>query len=173
MPTGRALAGGSPLRRGRPVCHFGGTPAPAAMRAALCLAALLTVSGCGSGNGVREQSDPNVVEGEDIERRNIQRIEAMLRGQVAGVDVQQRGGELVIRIRGAESFGLSNADPLFVIDGYPVPLGSDGALNGLNPRDVKSIRVLKNASDTALYGSRGANGVVLITTFQPGDDADS
>ncbi len=133
---------------------------------ALCFAVSLLV-GCGPGNGVREPSDPNVVEGDDIERRSLQRIEQMLRGQVAGVQVEQRGGSLVIRIRGSESFGYSNSDPLFVVDGYPIPLGADGALDGLNPRDVESIRVLKNASETALYGARGANGVILITTLRP------
>ncbi len=136
------------------------------LRTALLLAAL-TVTGCGSGNGVREASDPNVIEGDDLQRRDLQRVEEMLRGQMAGVRVEQRGGDLVIRIRGAESFGVSNADPLFVIDGLPIALGTGGALQGLNPRDVQSIRVLKNASDTAMYGSRGANGVVLITTIRP------
>ena len=136
------------------------------MRSALALAALL-IAGCGSGNGAREARDPGVVEGADIERRDLQRIEAMLRGQVAGVHVEQQGRRWTIRIRGAETFGLSNADPLFVIDGFPIAYGADGALDGLNPRDVESIRVLKNASETALYGSRGANGVVLITTVRP------
>ncbi|PAP75429.1 TonB-dependent receptor plug domain-containing protein [Rubrivirga marina] len=137
------------------------------MRHVVLALVALVIAGCGPGNGVRDRSDPNVVEGEDIERRSLQRIEQMLRGQVAGVQVEQRGGSLVIRIRGAETFGISNADPLFVVDGYPIPLGADGALDGLNPRDVESIRVLKNASETAIYGARGANGVILITTLRP------
>lgn len=131
------------------------------------LVALALLAGCGSGDGVREGRDPDVVEGDDIERRDLQRIEAMLRGQVAGVHVEQRGATWVIRIRGAETFGYSSADPLFVIDGLPIALGVDNPLQGLNPRDVQSIRVLKNASETALYGSRGANGVILITTIRP------
>ena len=135
------------------------------MRVALVLAVLLT-AGCGSGNGARDASDPNVVEGDDIERRDLQRIEAMLRGQVAGVQVVPTANGFAIRIRGAGTF-TGNADPLFVVDGVALPLGLDGALNGLNPRDVESIRVLKNASDTALYGARGANGVVVITTIRP------
>lgn len=143
------------------------------MRYVLVLSAVL-FAGCGAGNSAREVRDPDVVEGDEIQRRDLQRIEAMLRGQVAGVHVEQRGGSWTIRIRGAETFGISNADPLFVIDGYPIPLGSDGALDGLNPRDVESIRVLKNASETALYGSRGANGVILITTFRPsGSEAEA
>ena len=54
-----------------------------------------------------------------------------------------------------------------MIDGIAVPLGVGGALQGINPRDVASIRVLKNASETAMYGSRGANGVIVITTVRP------
>lgn len=136
------------------------------MRTVLALSAVL-LAGCGSGNGTREPRDPDVVEGDAIQRRDLQRVEEMLRGQVAGVHVEQSGSSWTIRIRGAETFGVSNADPLFVIDGLPIALGADGALDGLNPRDVQSIRVLKNASETALYGSRGANGVILITTVRP------
>lgn len=137
------------------------------MRALAALLVLVLLAGCGSGNGARTtDSDPDVIEGDDIQRRDLQRIEAMLRGQIAGVDVRQVGGSWTIEIRGTSSFS-GNDDPLFVIDGYPIPLGTEGALNGINPRDVESIRVLKNASDTAMYGSRGANGVILITTVRP------
>lgn len=134
------------------------------MRVALLLVAL-TFVGCGSGTGARQPSDPNVVEGADIERRDLREVEDMLRGQIAGVRVTQVGNGLVIRVRGDSSFG--NNDPLFVIDGLPISLGAEGALVGLNPHDIESIRVLKNASDTAIYGSRGANGVILITTVRP------
>lgn len=137
------------------------------MRYALVLGLALLAVGCGSSDTVREPGDPNVLEGDDIERRDLQRVEAMLRGQIAGVRVEQRGGRWFIRVRDAGGFGQSNADPLFVIDGLPIPLGVEDPLNGINPRDVESIRVLKNASDTAIYGSRGANGVVLITTIRP------
>lgn len=142
------------------------------MRLAFVVAAFL-LAGCASGSGVREAEDPNVVEGDDIERRGIERIEAMLRGQIAGVQVEQKGNDLVIRIRGGEGFGYSTGDPLFVIDGFPIAFGADGALRGLNPHDVASIRVLKNVSETALYGARGANGVVLITTLRPPGSGDS
>ena len=131
------------------------------------VAAVLVVAGCGSSDGVRERPDPNAIEGDEIERRDLTRVEDMLRGQIAGVDVRQGEGGLIVRIRGNEDFGMSGADPLFVIDGLPLAQGMNGVLVGVNPRDVESIRVLKNASDTALYGSRGANGVVLITTKRP------
>lgn len=107
--------------------------------------------------------DPNTVEAEDLEGRYIARVQEMLRGQVAGVEVRNSAEGLIIRIRGAASV-YASSDPLFVIDGLPIQLGASGALTGINPQDVASIRVLKNASDTAIYGSRGANGVVLITT---------
>lgn len=127
-------------------------------------------SGCGSAGAPADRDrDPNTVDPDDTSRA-VRRVEDMLRGQVAGVRVEQGpNGTLAIRIRGSNSSGLvgTTNDPLFVIDGLPIELGAGGALDGLNPRDVESITVLKNASETALYGSRGANGVVLITTVRP------
>ena len=134
------------------------------MRRVPFVLALLLV-GCGSGRGVHQADDPNLIEGDDIERRDLRRVEDMLRGQVAGVEVSERNGHLVITIRGGASFG--DSPPLFVIDGLPIQQGADDALVGLNPHDVESIRVLKNASDTAIYGSRGANGVIVISTVHP------
>ncbi|MDR1408322.1 MAG: TonB-dependent receptor, partial [Tannerella sp.] len=87
-----------------------------------------------------------------------------LAGQMAGVQVQQSAGApgdaAVIRVRGAGSISASN-NPLYVVDGYP--LGEQN-LNSLNANDIESIEVLKDASASAIYGSRAANGVVLITT---------
>src|SRR5690606_27594656 len=86
-----------------------------------------------------------------------------IQGKVAGVNVMQNGwnpgSDATIRIRGRRSFNASN-DPLYVIDGIPIVRG----LNEINPADIASMEVLKDASATAIYGSRGANGVVLITT---------
>jgi TonB-linked SusC/RagA family outer membrane protein len=90
-------------------------------------------------------------------------IQQALQGRMAGVEVQavgtRPGAGAQIRIRGERSINASN-DPLFVVDG--VPYG--GTLNDINPDDIASLDVLKDASATAIYGSRGANGVVLITT---------
>lgn len=87
-----------------------------------------------------------------------------LQGQVAGVDVKQTsatpGGGTIIRVRGAGSISASSS-PLYVVDGYPL---GDQNLNAVNPNDIESIEILKDASAAAIYGSRGANGVVLITT---------
>ncbi len=86
-------------------------------------------------------------------------------GQLAGVQVQQTngapGGEgLTIRVRGTGSIS-AGSNPLYIIDGYPI----DGnAFSLINPSDIESIQVLKDASSTAIYGSRGANGVVIVTT---------
>ncbi len=86
-----------------------------------------------------------------------------LQGKVAGVQVMQSSGQpgrgVEFRIRGAASF-YANNQPLFVIDGVPIT----GSINNINPSEIESYSILKDASATALYGSRAANGVVLITT---------
>ncbi|WP_109676326.1 SusC/RagA family TonB-linked outer membrane protein [Dyadobacter jejuensis] len=91
-------------------------------------------------------------------------------GQVAGVQIQQLsgspGGGTSVRIRGSGSLGAGN-EPLYVVDGMPYSAGLNQNLNPLlliNPNDIESISILKDASSTAIYGSRGANGVILITT---------
>jgi len=94
----------------------------------------------------------------------------VLQGRAAGVSVTNSSGapgfEAKIRIRGANSINASNS-PLFVIDGVPAK-GVWNTYMGINPSDIKSVEILKDASATAIYGSRGSNGVVLITT-QRGD----
>lgn len=99
-----------------------------------------------------------------FEDRPIARIEQAMQGQMAGVQVRATtgspGASLQIRVRGTASVNASN-DPLYVVDGIPVD-----NLDDLNPDDIQSINVLKDAASTAIYGSRGTNGVVLITTKQ-------
>jgi TonB-dependent starch-binding outer membrane protein SusC len=95
-------------------------------------------------------------------QRPVTRVEDLLRGRVAGVQVLDTPGGLAVRIRGTSSI-MGGNDPLFVVDGMPLAPGPGGT-TGLNPSDVESIEVLKDASATAIYGTRGANGVVLITT---------
>ncbi|MBS9464179.1 TonB-dependent receptor [Flagellimonas sp. 389] len=91
-------------------------------------------------------------------------VEQLIQGRAAGVQITQAnaqpGGAFSIRIRGATSITAGN-EPLFVIDGLP-----SQPQNAINPGDIESIEILKDASATAIYGSRGANGVVLITTKQ-------
>lgn len=85
-----------------------------------------------------------------------------LQGRTAGVLVTQNskapGGSISIRIRGSNSIS-SNNEPLYVVDGFPTSNGAD-----INPNDIESMQILKDASATAIYGARGANGVILITT---------
>ncbi|MEQ9581782.1 MAG: TonB-dependent receptor plug domain-containing protein, partial [Arenibacter sp.] len=93
------------------------------------------------------------------------RVDQVLQGRAAGVQVTQTSGApgagTVIRVRGGNSITGSN-EPLWVIDGIVV--GTNFNLNNINANDIKSIEILKDASSIAIYGSRGANGVVLVTT---------
>lgn len=99
---------------------------------------------------------------EDIEKKPIVRLENALQGTAAGVQVTQYSGRpgnaLSIRIRGSTSLSAGN-EPLYVLDGVPIL-----STEGINPADVSSIEVMKDASASAIYGARAANGVVLITT---------
>ncbi|MFT4202910.1 MAG: TonB-dependent receptor [Chitinophagaceae bacterium] len=112
----------------------------------------------------------------NIEEKPISRVEEALLGQVPGVQVRQQSGGLPgsglsIIVRGSGSLS-AGTEPLYVIDGFPLDIvsqSSDGSignspLNNLNPNDIESIEVLKDAAAGAIYGSRAANGVVLITT---------
>lgn len=98
----------------------------------------------------------------EISTMPVQRVELALSGLVSGPHVQttnaQPGSQLRVRIRGANSLGASN-DPLVVVDGV---IGAD--LNQIDPNDIESLDVLKDASSTAIYGARAANGVILVTT---------
>ena len=100
----------------------------------------------------------------EMDKQPVFRVEEALRGKAAGVQITKQntapGAGIKIRIRGANSVNGNN-EPLYVIDGF---LGGDFA--SLNPNDIESINILKDASATAIYGSRGSNGVILVTTKQ-------
>jgi TonB-linked SusC/RagA family outer membrane protein len=104
-----------------------------------------------------------VVNASDITDRLVTDVTSVLNGTVAGVQLQsttgQPGKEPKILIRGVGSINAETT-PLYVVDGIPY----DGGLNSINPQDVQSISVLKDAASAALYGARGANGVILVTT---------
>jgi TonB-dependent SusC/RagA subfamily outer membrane receptor len=106
-----------------------------------------------------------VLSEEELDRQRVARVEELLQGRVPGLQVMRTStGEFTIRIRNAQSF-MGNDEPLCVIDGVPIPSGGLGsALMGLNPQDIARIEVLKDAGATAIYGSQGGNGVLLITT---------
>lgn len=99
----------------------------------------------------------------DKEKRPIARVEELLEG-VSGVRVlRSPTGGIRVQIRGASSI-LGSNEPLYVVDGMPIEVQSGEGLSWLNPADIATIDVLKDASSTSIYGSRGANGVVIITT---------
>lgn len=119
------------------------------------------------GYGVQKKSDVTGsmvrVSENTIKERPVQNALQAIQGKAAGVQISlnNRPGELgEIRIRGNRSINASN-DPLYVIDGIPMAAGS---MSDINPNDIESIEILKDASSTAIYGSRAANGVVLVTT---------
>jgi TonB-linked SusC/RagA family outer membrane protein len=126
------------------------------------------------------------VKAKDLVMSSGPEIGNMLKGKVAGLTIRQNsaqpGGGLDILIRGAGSVNASNA-PLFVVDGFPISdlqqpesggryqAGTQSILNSFNPNDIQSIDVLKDASATSIYGSRAANGVILITTKRGAEGA--
>ncbi len=122
------------------------------------------------GYGVQRKSDVTgslVRVGEkDINSRPVGNALEAMQGKAAGVDItsNERPGEIgTINVRGVRSINAQNT-PLYVVDG--IPLMSQSGIETLNPRDIESIDILKDASATAIYGSRGANGVILVTTKQ-------
>ncbi|MEX2395616.1 MAG: SusC/RagA family TonB-linked outer membrane protein, partial [Balneolales bacterium] len=127
------------------------------------------------GYGVMQRSDMTgsvgSISAEDIQDRSVGNVEQQLSGRIAGVDVAinsgRPGGTPNIRIRGSTSVSNTN-DPLYVVDGVMLNVESlqrgTHAISSIDPGSIESIEVLKDASATAIYGARGANGVVLITT---------
>ncbi|MDR1356685.1 MAG: SusC/RagA family TonB-linked outer membrane protein [Tannerellaceae bacterium] len=118
------------------------------------------------------------IKSEELQKLPMTSIDQGIQGRAAGVQVTNTsgapGGQVSIRVRGGNSLSSSN-EPLYVIDGFPISAGSmaqgtnnsslaNNAMATINPNDIESIEILKDASAAAIYGSRGANGVVLITT---------
>lgn len=135
------------------------------------------------GYGTVKKSDltgaVGVISGDDLTTLASPNFEQGIQGKIAGLQMTQTsaepGGAISVKIRGTNSL-LGSSEPLYVIDGFPIsndntarPGGWEGQgslnlLSNLNPNDIESVQVLKDASATAIYGSRGANGVVIITT---------
>jgi|LGOV01.1.fsa_nt_gb TonB-linked SusC/RagA family outer membrane protein len=117
------------------------------------------------GYGVQKKSDLtgaiSTVKPEDLQNKDVATVDQALQGQMAGVTVTQASGTPgeapSVSIRGIGT--LNNADPLYVVDGMMVD-----DITYLNARDIESLQVLKDASSSAIYGSRGANGVIIVTT---------
>jgi TonB-dependent SusC/RagA subfamily outer membrane receptor len=131
---------------------------------------LATVVGCahhGAAGAPAPSPTPeqrSTVTSEDVQRNPNAPIEQVLSGRIAGVTVARApDGGIVVRIRGATSF-TGSEDPLYVLDGVPITPGPGGSLSGVSPYDIESISVLKDPASLTMYGSRGANGVILIKT---------
>jgi len=127
------------------------------------------------GYGVVKKKDATgavtAVESESFNRGVLSSPASLIAGKIAGVQISSNGGapgtSNTVRIRGGSSLNASNT-PLYVIDGVPIsndaPGGTLDPLNSINPNDIESFTVLKDASATAIYGSRASNGVIIITT---------
>jgi TonB-dependent SusC/RagA subfamily outer membrane receptor len=147
------------------------------MRALLPVAFLVGLgSGCGHRNAPAAAAPPpsstsspsSTVTAEDIAKAPGQSVEQVLMGRFPGVEVTRApGGGFAVRIRGGSSIRSGNT-PLYILDGVAIDPGPNGYLTGVNPHDIESIQVLKEPAETALYGLRGANGVIIIKTKRPG-----
>lgn len=122
----------------------------------------VVVIGYGSVKKSNLTSAVSKMDSKGIENRPLARAETALQGQLAGVTVRtttgEPGADMQIRVRGAASVNASS-DPLYVVDGVPM-----NTLSSINPSDIASIEVLKDAASAAIYGSRGSNGVVIVST---------
>lgn len=146
-------------------------------RVALSCALLVGVlSGCASSNTARPGENdipapsPNppiagtTVTADDLDRAGNDAIEKTLAAKVPGALITRTAdGGIAIQIRGQTSLA-ANTQPLYVIDGLPIQPGPGGALVGINPHDIATIEVLKDAASLSFYGLRGANGVIIIKT---------
>ena len=128
-----------------------------------------SIAGCASGGGKPAStasapaSPGTTVTSENIHPAPNEPIEKVLQGRISGVVVSQAAdGGLSVQIRG-QHYRDQDA-PLYVLDGMPITPGPNGSLSGLSPYDIESIKVLKDPADLAMYGSRAANGVIIIKT---------
>lgn len=128
-----------------------------------------TLLACSSSGPAAEPPAPATQAGAatsaEIGRSPNEPIEQQLMARTPGVVIgRTSGGDLTIRIRGGSSSPRGNNAPLYIVDGVPFSPSVEGGLSGINPNDIASIRVLKDAADITMYGIRGANGVIVIKT---------
>lgn len=146
----------------------------ASRAAAHAIGAALLLGGCAHSRTQPKDAEPapeatpaaGVVTAEDIRQNPSQSIEQLLMSKCASCAVTVTAdGRITIRIRGQGTI-TGSSEPLYVIDGVPIEAGPGGALSGISPYDIETIVVLTAPTDITMYGSRGANGVVVITTKQ-------
>ena len=128
----------------------------------------LVVVGFGTQKKVNLTGAVTAVAGDDLTKRPVLNAENMLQGQVPGLSVVQKSGQpggdnTSFRIRGQGTYSDAGSDPLVLVNGVP------GSLSSLDPSIIESVSVLKDASSASIYGSRAANGVILVTTKKGAD----
>jgi TonB-dependent SusC/RagA subfamily outer membrane receptor len=133
----------------------------------------LVMCGCASLSGVPGTTDDPIVDrprlgttvtSADFDHSPGQSIEQTIQAHIPGVMLTSNAdGTVSIRLDGINTF-MAGTQPLYVIDGVPIQAGRNGGLVGLNPHDIASIQVFKDPVNTSLYGVRGSNGVIVITT---------
>lgn len=131
----------------------------------LPLGILAACASAQSANTSRDQAAPGTtVTADDISKSSDEPIEKALMARVPGVWITRTSdGGIAIRLRATTTVNASS-EPLYVIDGTPIKPGPGGSLVGINPYDIEKIEVHKDAAATAMWGMRGANGVIVITT---------
>ena len=145
---------------------------PTRVLASVCIIAGV-ILGCAHGRDIEAEQNPSpapprpspsTVTSDDIPGPPTVSLEQLLAGRIAGVAVTRApAGGISVLIRGPSSFYLSH-QPLYVVDDVPIEPGPNGTLSWLNPQDIASIAVLRDPSATAIFGVRGANGVIVIKT---------
>jgi len=140
------------------------------LNAYIAFAALGALIGCAQHNRTATTapapSSASTITADDIDHAPGLSLEELLVTRVPGLSLTRApDGHLVIHIRGTSTLS-GEAEPLFVVNGLPLSTPMGGNLSSINPRDIESITVLRDAASTAVYGVRGANGVIVIKTKQ-------
>jgi len=170
--------GYAPMQRSVVATESGTTTADFRMHGVVTTLSEVQVIGYGTQDRSQVTGAVTTLQGTEIQDQPVAGVDAALQGRAPGVQVTQNSGEpgngISVRIRGAASLTASN-QPLYVVDGVPVqndgltqlnPSGGQqpSSVTGIDPNEIESITVLKDAASAAIYGSRGSNGVVMITT---------
>jgi len=120
----------------------------------------------GGTHSARPRPAEVVLTADDIERSPGQTLEQLLLAHVPGLTLTRaRDGRMILQMRGTTTL-IGEQEPLFVVNDIPLGPNASGNLSAINPRDIESVAVLRDAAGTAGYGSRGANGVIIIRTKQ-------
>lgn len=127
---------------------------------------MVTAVACGGKSRAQPSTSAQPeVTNKDLENGADLPLEVQLQAKASGLVISPALGG--ITVRGPSSF-MNGSTPLYVVDGVPFDVGTGGILTGISPHNIQSIKLLKNPEDVAIYGVRGGNGVIVITTKRPG-----